>query len=417
MGPWIPHQVRDVRSGQAQNMLKQRNLAVAALLALALGSSVPDTSHAASLKSCVAGLKARAVKSGVPRAVVDMALGDVKFDEKVVRFSRSQPEFRLAIWDYMAFLVDEERLEAGAAMLKQHDKTLRAVEKKYGVDRHILAGLWGVESDFGRKRGTFYIPHGLANVICAGKRPRFFTNELVLSLKLVARGDVKNDDLYGSWAGAFGQNQFLASTYIENAVDFDGDGRRDLVHSVPDALASAAHFLKRAGWRPGTPWGFEVLLPKRYRGTSGRKRRTTLNTWAARGLKRADGQKLQGKGKAGLLLPAGKNGPAFLVYKNFDALFTYNAAESYALAIGHLGDRLKGGKPFVTPYPTDDLGLSRAQRTELQRLLLKAGYDIGTADGKIGPVTVAAIKEAQKKHGLKATGRPSMKIYKALGGE
>ena len=387
------------------------------LLAAFLAAALSETSHAASLDRCVAGLKKRAIRAGVPSAVVETAMKGMKFDEKVVRFARNQPEFRLAIWDYMAFLVDKERLDTGAAMMKKHDKTLRAVEKKFGVDRYILAGLWGIESDFGRQEGTFYIPHGLANVICAGKRPRFFTNEFVLSLKLVARGDVKLEDLQGSWAGAFGQNQFLASTYIQNAVDFDGDGRRDLVNSVPDALASAANFLKRAGWRSATPWGFEVILPKRYRGPSGRKRRASLTSWAKRGLKRADGGKLRGKTQVGLLLPAGKTGPAFLVYKNFDVLFTYNAAESYALAIGHLADRLRGGKPFVTPYPTDDLGLSRAQRTELQRLLLKAGYDIGKADGLIGPVTVKAIKEAQRKAGLKPSGRPSMKIYKALGGE
>ncbi len=397
-------------------MLKVKVVLAGALLAILFASTAPQTVQAASLQSCVASLKNRIIKAGVPRAVVDKALSDVKFDEKVVRFSRSQPEFRLKIWDYMAFLVDKERLADGTAKLKQHDKLLRAVEKKYGVDRHILVGLWGVETDFGQQRGDFFIPHGLANVICAGRRAKFFSNELLQSLRLVAAGDVKMDDLYGSWAGAFGQNQFLASTYQRNAVDFDGDGRRDLVRSVPDAMASAANFLRKAGWQSGGSWGFEVILPKRYRGPTGRKRRASLSSWSKRGLKRADGSKLSGKAKAGLLLPAGKNGPAFLVYKSFDALFAYNAAESYALAIGHLADRLKGGKPFVTPYPTDDLGLSRAQRTELQRLLLKAGYDIGKADGKIGPITVKAIKEAQKKAGLKPNGRPSIKIYKALGG-
>lgn len=384
---------------------------------LTAGFSTLQPVHAAAFDKCVAGLKSRALKSGVPRAVVDKALSGVKFDEKVVRFSRAQPEFRLQIWDYMAFLVDAERLETGTAMLKQHGKTLKAIEKTYGVDRHIVTALWGIESDFGRKTGDFFIPHGLANVICSGRRVKFFRNELIQALKIVARGDIKLEHLQGSWAGAFGQPQFLPSTYMRLAVDFDGDKRRDLVNSVPDALASAANFLRKAGWSAGGQWGFEVKLPKGYRGTTGRKRRTSLDRWRARGLKRADGAALKGKAKAGLLLPAGKRGPAFLVYKNFDALYSYNAAESYALAISHLADRLKGGKPFATPYPTDDPGLSRAQRLELQKLLIKAGYDIGEADGRIGPVTTAALKKAQKKAGMKPNGRPSMKIYKALGGK
>lgn len=379
--------------------------------------SCAGAASSASLDNCVAGLKTLAVRSGVPQAVVSKALDGVKYDEKVVRFSRAQPEFKLQIWDYMAFLVDQERLDTGAAMLKQHGKTLRAVEAKYGVDHYVLTALWGIESDFGRKKGDFFIPHGLANVICSGKRAKFFRNELIQALRIVARGDVALKDLYGSWAGAFGQPQFLPSTYMRLAVDFDGDRHRDLVNSVPDALASAANFLRKAGWAKGGSWGFEVILPKGYRGASGRLRRVSLDHWRKRGLKRADGQPLKGAGKAGLLLLAGRNGPAFLVYKNFDALYSYNAAESYALAIGHLSDRLRGGKPFVTPYPTDDPGLSRKQRLELQKLLIKAGYDIGKPDGLIGPVTVRALKKAQAKAGMKPDGRPSMKIFRALGGE
>ena len=388
---------------------------ISLVLAIAVLASPP--AQAASLNSCVAKLKKRVIRAGVPASVAKKALTGVKYDEKAVRFSRSQPEFRTPIWDYMAFLVDKERIDTGLAMLKKHNKTLRAVEKAYGVDRYILAALWGIESDYGRRRGDFYIPHGLANVICAGRKVKFLSNELVHALRLVGRGDIALKDLQGSWAGAFGQTQFLPSTYTRLAVDFNGDGRRDLVNSVPDALASAANFLRKAGWRTGQAWGFEVKLPKRYRGASGRKRRASLNRWAKRGLTRIDGKKLKGKASAGLLLPAGKKGPAFLVFKNFDALFSYNAAESYALSISHLADRLKGGKPFKTSFPTNDPGLSRKQRLELQKLLIKAGYDIGEADGRIGPVTIKALKKAQKKAGMKPDGRPGTKIYRALGGK
>lgn len=391
-----------------------------ALLLVPLAAGVmcaPMSASAASLDACVAGLHARALKAGVSRSVADKALGRVAFDEKAVRFSRTQPETRTAIWDYMAFLVDPPRIADGRAMMKRHDATLRAVEKAYGVDRYILAALWGIESDYGRFRGDFFLPHALANVVCAGRKPRFFTNELIQALKLVSRGDLALSDLRGSWAGAFGQTQFLPSTYVRLAVDFDRDGRRDLVNSVPDALASTANYLKKAGWRSGRGWGYEVRLPKGYRGPSGRKTRARIADWSRRGITRVDGARLSGGGRAALLLPAGRSGPAFLVTRNFNALYSYNAAEAYALAIGHLSDRLRGRGPLRARWPTDDPGLTRAQRTELQRLLLANGYDVGEVDGRIGPITMRAIRAAERRLGMKPTGRPGMKIYRALGGK
>jgi len=373
--------------------------------------------QAASLSSCVARLKSAAISSGVSRGVAKQALSGVKFDEKAVRFSRTQPERTIPIWDYMAFLVDQERITAGRAMLKKHDRTLRAVEKTYGVDRYVLAALWGVESNYGQIKGDFFLPHALANVVCAGRKPKFFRRELIQALKLVSRGDLKLSDLRGSWAGAFGQTQFLPSTYQRLAVDFDRDGRRDLVRSVPDALASAANYLRRAGWRRGQAWGYEVRLPDRYKGPVGRKRRASLAIWARRGLVRANGGKLKGKTRAGLILPAGRKGPAFLVFGNFNALYSYNAALAYGLAISHLSDRLKGRGPFSKGWPTNDPGLTRAQRLELQKRLIKHGYDIGDADGRIGPITMSAIKKAERKFGMRPTGRPGTKIFKALGGK
>ena len=393
-----------------------RWLARALLAALLPAAALPGAVEAASLSSCVAGLKTQLVRAGVPAQLADKALAGVAFDEKVVRFSRTQPEYVTPIWDYMAFLVDPERIATGKAMLKQHDATLRAVEKAYGVDRFIVAALWGIESDFGQIRGEFFLPHGLANIVCAGKKPRFFTAELAAALKLVAAGDIRLADLKGSWAGAFGQTQFIPSTYRRLAVDFDRDGRRDLVRSVPDALASAANYLRKAGWRPGQGWGFEVALPRGYKGPSGRRGPAALESWARRGLTRIDGSALGGKAAAALIVPAGRTGPAFLVHRNFDAIYSYNASEAYALAISHLADRLRGLGPIRTPWPTDDPGLTRAERLALQKLLLRAGHDIGEADGKVGPLTIAAIKAAEKKLGLPVTGRPGRRIYRALGG-
>ena len=387
-----------------------------AFLALTLlaGTSLP--AQAKVTKGCIAKIKKTVKRAGVKPSLVDKALDGAKFNEKVVRFSRSQPEFRTRIWDYMAFLVDPARIADGKANMEKHASTLAAVEKKYGVDRYIIAALWGIESDYGQIRGEFFLPHAMANLICANRKRRLFTRQLIAGLKIVQKGDVRLDDLYSSWASAFGQTQFIPETYRRLAVDFDRDGRRDLVNSIPDALASTANFMVKAGWRSNEPWGFEVRLPKGYRGPSGRKRRASVQTWAKRGLTNVDGSPLKSNYSAGLLLPAGKSGPAFLVTRNFNALYSYNAAESYALAIGHLSDRLKGRGPLVKPWPTNDPGLTRAQRLQLQKLLLAAGYDIGEADGKIGPITTRAIKKVQAKAGMKPNGRPSMAVLKALGG-
>lgn len=374
-------------------------------------------SAAADLSSCVAGIRNEVVRAGIDKALAARALADVAFDEKAVRFSRTQPEYRTPIWDYMAFLVDRERIATGQAMLKEHASTLAAVEKAYGVDRHVIAALWGIESDYGREKGEFFLPHALANVACAGRKSAFFRRELIEALKIVERGDLKLVDLNGSWAGAFGQTQFLPSTYRRLAVDFDKDGRRDLVHSVPDALASTANFLRKAGWAVGQSWGYEVRIPAGYRGPSGRTRRAAASSYGKFGVTRIDGAAVQGNNRAGLILPAGPKGPAFLVFGNFDALYSYNNAESYALAISHLSDRLKGGSVLATAWPTDDPGLSRRQRREVQKLLIARGYDIGEADGRIGPVTIKAIKQVQQELGMKPNGRPSSALYKALGGQ
>ena len=371
----------------------------------------------ASLRSCVAGLKRAAIKSGVKASVANKALANVRYDEKVARFSRSQPEKITYIWDYMAFLVDAKRIRDGKAMLRKYARTLRAVEKRYGVDRYIITALWGIESDYGQFRGDFYTPHSLANLVCGGnRRARLFKRELIIALQLVSRGDIRLSDLKGSWAGAFGQTQFMSSTYKRLAVDFDRNGRRDLVNSVPDALASTANFLRKAGWRPGQTWGYEVRIPKNYRGRSGRRRKATLTTCGKRGIVRMNGRRVSGRRKAGLILPAGKKGPAFLIFRNFDVLYSYNVALSYALSISHLSDRLRGRKSIHKAWPTNDPGLSRAQRLRLQKLLNKNGFNVGKADGRIGPVTRAAIKKAQRTYGMKADGRPGKKIYHKLGG-
>jgi glucose-6-phosphate 1-epimerase len=255
----------------------------------------------------------------------------------------------------------------------------------------------------------------LANLSCFGRRQSYFRGEFISVLTLLDRGDITPEQATGSWAGAFGQTQFMPSTYQRLAIDFDGDGRRDLVGSVPDALASTANYLKRAGWKTGQGWGFEVRLPAGLDASlAGRKAKRPLAAWAALGLKRADGQALAGDTPAGLLLPAGVKGPAFLVQANFDAIYSYNAAESYALAIAQLSDRLRGAPAMTTPWPTDDAGLSRVERREVQTLLLARGHDIGEVDGMLGSASRTAIKAEQTRLGWPADGRAGQKLLKAL---
>jgi len=392
----------------------------AALLATTLAASTLAGVGAASAsyQSCVAGLKSQLVSAGIDSSLVNAALNQSAPDEKVLRLSKVQPEFKTPIWDYLGFLVDEQRVEEGRAMMRKYANALAAAEKRFGVDRYYIAGVWGVETDFGRETGSSYLPHALATLVCeGGKRTSFWRGELTAALKLVQRGDLKLDELYGSWAGAFGQTQFIPTTYERLAVDMDGDGRRDLVKSAADALGSTANYLRASGWRTGQPVMAEVILPAGYSGPTGRTNRAPVSRYAALGVKRVDGRAISGNLPAGLLLPAGRNGPAFLVYKNFDAIYAYNRAESYALAISYLAQRLAGGQRLAGQWPTDDPGLSRAQRLHLQQLLVAKGFDIGgPADGKIGPASRAAIAQVERQLGMPETGRAGMKVYRALGG-
>jgi lytic murein transglycosylase len=335
-------------------------------------------------------------------------------DQGVLDAMDRQPEFTTPIWDYLAGLVDDQRIADGQAKLAEHAAVLADVERKFGVDRYTVIAVWGVESDYGRVMGGRPLVRSLATTSCFGSRQRYFRGELVATLRILQSGDIPAEALVGSWAGAFGQTQFMPSTFQRLAVDFDGDGRRDIVGSVPDALASTANFLKQAGWLSGEPWGYEVRLPPDYNGPSGRRTRKALADWGRLGIQRFDGAALTGSGRAALVLPAGSQGPAFIVFKNFDAIYSYNAAVSYALAIAHLSDRLRGAGPFQTAWPTDDPGLSRAERREVQQRLIERGYDIGQPDGVIGARTRTAIESFQKSEGLSVDGRAGARVLRAL---
>lgn len=383
---------------------------------LALSISLAFSSVArADFSSCKERIKQQAAAGGVSQATLSRALDHLEPND-AASFLGVQPEFSTPIWDYIAGLVDDERVRDGKQRFAEYRQAALAAQSRFGVDAAAVVAVWGVELDFGKSYGSRSVIQSLATLTCIpNRRSDYFHGELIAALKIVDKGDVALEDFKGSWAGAFGNTQFMPSTFLRLAVDMDGDGRRDVVGSVPDALGSTANFLHHAGWVSGLPWGFEVKLPADYHGPSGRGAKQGLAVWTGRGLAHVDGRPLSGPGAFGLLLPAGPHGPAFLVSRNFDAFYSYNAAESYALAIGVLSDRLKGGEGIVTPWPTEDPGLARTERREVQMLLEKRGYDVGGKhDGVMGTKTREAIADYEQRKGMKRDGRAGKKLLTSL---
>ncbi|KJV36872.1 lytic murein transglycosylase [Acinetobacter brisouii] len=382
--------------------------------------SPPNAFGQDQFQQCLANLRSQAQAAGVNAETYNQYTQHLTPDRSVLEKLNYQPEFSTPIWDYLSGLVDDERVQQGQQKIAQYREVLNRASQVYGVPVETIVAVWGVESNYGDISGKYPLLQALGTLSCEGRRQSYFRGEFFAAMRILQHGDLTLDQLKGSWAGAFGHTQFMPVTYERLAVDFDGDGRRDLVSSVPDALASTANFLKKAGWQTGLPWGFEVKLPAgmSIAGES-RRNKKPLSYWLSRGVVRADGSiliqgNLSDTTSAGLMTPTGTNGPAFLVFKNFDAIYSYNASESYALAIAHLSDRLQGQGEFRTAWPTDDAGTSRAERREIQQMLLNKGYDIGNPDGLIGDKTRQAIQQEQQRLGLPATGRAGQKILQAL---
>jgi lytic murein transglycosylase len=371
----------------------------------------------ADFRSCVGGLAELARADGVSAATVARATSNLSFDPDIIKAEHSQPEFTMPIWDYIAGLVDDERVADGRAAMRRWSRWFALAQQRYGVDASVIAAIWGVESNFGKGFGKHPVVQSLAILSCAGGRERYFRSEFVAALKIIDAGDIDPAHFDGSWAGAFGNTQFMPSTFLRMAVDLDGDGRRDLISSVPDALGSTANYLRIHGFVRGLPWGFEVRLPREYTGSSGRRNKRPMAYWARRGIVHIDGAPLRGETRVGLFLPAGPHGPAFLVTRNFDAIYSYNASDSYALAIALLANRLRGARPLATPWPTNDPGLSRVGRREIQTLLIRRGYDLdGKVDGILGKKTELAIADFQKRSGMTPNGRACASVLAALQG-
>ncbi|UPQ82308.1 lytic murein transglycosylase [Pseudomonas knackmussii] len=360
--------------------------------------------------------RSEALQAGIPATVFDRAFAGVTPDPSIITADRSQPEFTRPVWQYLEGALSRQRVEGGRRLLSQHQATLDDIEARYGVDRNTLVAIWGLESSFGQIMGDKGVIRSLATLAHEGRRPGFAKSQLLAALEILDRGDVSADQLRGSWAGAMGQTQFIPTTYNTHAVDFDGDGRRDIWNSSADALASAAHYLQASGWKAGQPWGFETGLPEGFDyALADSSIRKPLREWRRLGLNGLPSN--MDEASASLLLPAGYRGPAFLVLDNFRAILRYNNSSSYALAIGLLSERFGGGGQIRASWPQGEQPLSRSERLELQERLSSQGFDPGAADGIIGANTRSAIRGFQQQLGWPADGHPTQELLGRLRAE
>ena len=376
----------------------------------------PEMGNQAGFDSWLAQFATRAEAAGIPQATYGPALRGLRFDEAVIKRDRNQSEFSKTIWEYLDTATSEERVVNGRAALTAHAAVLARIEAKYGVDRHVVAAIWGLESAYGSFRGRDNTVQMLAMLAYDGRRAAFFEAQLLAALRILANGDVTADRMQGSWAGAMGHTQFMPTSWWDHAVDFDGDGRRDIWGDDPtDALASAAAYLVHFGWTTGQPWGVEITLPPGfdYDQTTERVKKPVAE-WAALGVKPAAGGALPEGAVASVLLPGGARGAAFLIYPNFQVIEKYNTADAYIIAVGHLADRLRGGPPVKAAWPRELRGLSGDERREVQTRLGAAGFDPKGVDGRIGPNTIAAVKAYQKANGLVPDGYVSVEILARL---
>lgn len=362
-----------------------------------------------------AGFRARALAAGVSAATFDAAFDGVAPNARVLELDSFQPEFARPIWDYLDSAVSATRVANGRLQAAEKADALKRIEARYGVDAPVFLAIWGVESAFGANYGDIPVIEALATLAYEGRRRAFGEEQLLAALRILDAGDVTPGRMVGSWAGAMGHTQFIPTSFEAYAVDFTGDGRRDLWSAdALDALASTANYLSRFGWTLGAPWGVEAALPGGFDHALADERRRPTADWRALGVTRIDGAPLEDHGDAALILPAGARGPAFIVYPNFFVIKRYNNATSYALAVGHLADRIAGGGPFVSPWPRGERALSRGEKEEMQARLTQLGFDTRGADGVVGPDTRAAIRAWQGARGLPADGFDSAALLEAL---
>ena len=374
---------------------------------------------AADFPNCVAAMWPDAARRHITRENFVRFTAGLSPDLRIMDLMDSQPEFTKSIWDYLDILVSDARLARGREILATYKAQFDAAEKVYGVDRYAIAAIWGIESNYSTRIGDRSVLQSTATLACIGRRQKYFRDEFLSALEILNRGDLRPEQMRGSWAGAFGPTQFMPTAFKRYAVDGDGDGRRDVVDDPADLIASTANNLRKDGWQTGKTWGYEVVVPKGFNYVLADRARTmTLAQWEHLGLRRAGNRPFPHSAeRAYLLAPAGAEGPGFLMLQNFRVFMKYNPAEAYALAIGHFADRLRGGAPFVQPWPRQERTLSRAERLELQQLLAQRGFYRGSPDGQLGGQTREALRGFQASIGAPADGFASSDVLERLRGD
>ena len=394
-----------------------RFLSVFALAALAAVSAGAAPRHAApsaspDFNAFLQALWPEAQARGITRATFDLAFAGLAPDPRVIAATRRQPEYGKPAGDYVNAIASKARIDAGIRQALKWSETLAAVEGEFGVDRRVLLGIWGIETSYGADKDRWDVIRSLATLAQARYRDPYFRNELVVALQILQDGQVARAKLVGSWAGAMGQPQFMPSNFYDYAVDFSGDGRRDIWTNTPDVLASIANYLRKEGWTPGSAWGLEVVVPTDF---DYRRSRAPFPTWSQLGVRSADGRAFPNAGDAILFFPSGASGPAFLVTDNFVVIKRYNDSDIYALALLHLADRIGGLGPIRAAWPSDDRQPSRDERIALQRKLAELGYPVRDFEGHIDFDLRDAVREQQARFGMRPDGHPTSALLQRLG--
>jgi membrane-bound lytic murein transglycosylase B len=376
----------------------------------------PLLAQSADFQSFLRSLRDEARAVGVSDATFSSVIEGLTLDPGPVSASRKQSEFTRPFWDYVNGAVSAGRLNAGRVAAQRAASDFAWVERNLGVGKQVVAGIWGMESNFGTSMGDKDVLRSTASLAFSGTRADFYRKQFIAALKILEEGHIPRERMIGSWAGAMGQTQFIPTSFLKYAMDADGDGRKNIWSSTRDALASAANHLKLDGWVQGLPWGFEVMLPAGFDWAfSDRTARHAFSKWAALGVRRIEGA-MPASGGAGLFLPAGINGPALLVTDNFEVIREYNTSDSYAVGVGHLGDRIFGGSGFAKAWPVSEPQLNNNQIAELQRILQAKGHPMGTIDGRIGKGTRKAVQAVQRGFGMMPDGHPSPAVLARLRG-
>ena len=365
-----------------------------------------------SFAAFVAELWPDAQAKGITRANFDTAMRGVTPDPRVIAATKRQPEYGKPVGAYINDIVSLGRIKRGGDKAREWAKTLDAVEKRYSVERWILLSLWGMESDFGAAKDKWDVFRSLASLAYVKYRHPYFRNELIVAMGIMQKERYPRDKMVSSWAGAMGQTQFMPSNVVDYAIDFSGDGHADLWNNIPDVLGSTANYLNKWKWKFGVPWGFEVTVPK---GFDYMRSRGSFADWSKLGLRRADGKALPPTGNGILFFPSGAAGPGFLVTENFDVLKEYNNSDAYAIAVGHLADRMNGGAVIKTAWPSDDRPLPRDARVALQKKLAAMGYKVNEFDGHVDFDLRDNIRAEQAKYGMLPDGNPTSAFLEKLG--